>query len=300
LKIFHSIEEYRASELSRGEAGSAVTLGKFDGIHIGHQKLIRDIVSRAGASGLTSIVFAIEMKDGAILSHEERAEYLESMGVDVLLECPFSESLMKMRAPEFARTVLFGALHAVYAAVGPDFAFGHHREGNAEGLAELGAAAGCQTRILEKERFDGADVSSTRVREALRKADMELAAKLLGRPYPITGIVRHGRHIGTGIGFPTVNILPEEGKILPPDGVYASVTMLPGKIVRKGLTNVGIRPTVGGRERRAETTLFDFDSDLYGERISHALTRFIRPEKKFASLEALKEQIGKDAEAARG
>ena len=113
MKIFHSIEEYRASELSRGEAGSAVTLGKFDGIHIGHQKLIRDIVSRAGASGLTSIVFAIEMKDGAILSHEERAEYLESMGVDVLLECPFSESLMKMRAPEFARTVLFGALHAV-------------------------------------------------------------------------------------------------------------------------------------------------------------------------------------------
>ncbi len=300
MRIFHTIEEYKSSDLSGENAGSAVTLGKFDGIHTGHRKLVRNIVRYAQSHQLASVVFAIEVDQDAVLSHEERALYLESLGVDVLVECPFSREFMNLHPAEFVRTILEDTLHTRYAAVGTDFVFGHNREGNACDLQAICERYGCRTVILEKERFQGEDVSSTRVREALRKGDMELVESLLGRPYPILGTVEHGAHIGTGIGIPTVNLALDPHKILPPDGVYASITTLPDHSVRKGLTDIGTRPTVGGGARRAETTLMDFHSDLYGARISHALLRFIRPETKFSGLDELKKQIQKDRKTAWG
>ncbi len=277
-----------------------MTLGKFDGIHTGHRKLVQNIVSYAQSHHLTSVVFAIEVDRDAILSHEERALYLESLGVDVLVECPFSRQFMHLNPEAFVRTILEETLHTRYAAVGTDFVFGHNREGNASDLQAICETYGCRTLILEKERYQGEDVSSTRVREALGKGDMELAEALLGRPYPICGTVEHGAHIGTGIGIPTVNLALDAHKILPPDGVYASITTLPDHSVRRGLTDIGTRPTVGGGTRRAETTLMDFHSDLYGSWISHELLRFIRPETKFSSLDDLKNQIQKDRRAAWG
>ena len=300
MKVFHSIEEYRQSNYCTDLFRSAVTLGKFDGIHIGHTKLIRDITRYARSRGLISIVFAIETTDGFILSHEERAMYLESLDVDILIECPFTRDFMSMLPGEFARKVLAQTLRAVYVCVGPDFFFGRDRAGSAAMLLELGAVYGFHTVIMEKERVRGVDVSSTRVREAVRAGNMKLVEELLDRPYPILGTVRHGRHLGTGIGYPTVNILPEEGKILPPDGVYASVTTLPDHTLKKSVTNIGIRPTVGGKERRAETTLIHFHKDLYDKQIMHELLRFIRPERKFDSLEALGEQIAIDRKRAWG
>ena len=300
MRVFHGLEEYKGSDLSGRKEGSAVTLGKFDGIHIGHRKLVLDIVRYAQRHHLTSVVFAIEVDRDSILSHEERALYLESLGADVLIECPFSRQFMSLRPADFVRTILEDTLHTRYAAVGTDFVFGHNREGNASDLQAICEDYGCRTVILEKERFQGEDVSSTRVRDALRKGDMELTESLLGRPYPICGTVEHGAHIGTGIGIPTVNLALDPRKILPPDGVYASITTLPDHSVRKGLTDIGTRPTVGGGTRRAETTLIDFHADLYGAWISHELIRYIRPETKFSSLDDLKNQIQKDRKAAWG
>ena len=300
MRIFRNIEEYRHSELFTASKESAVTLGKFDGVHTGHVKLIREITDCAKAQGLTGIVFTIEMNDGFLLTREERASFLESLGVDVLLECPFSKEFMSLLPEEFVRTVLCDTLHVRYTAVGSDFAFGHNRVGDAGTLQALGEACGFMTRILEKERYRNEDVSSTRVRKAVVDGDMELVRALLGRPYPVMGIVRHGRHIGTSIGYPTVNLALEEGKILPPDGVYASLTKLPDSTTKKGLTNIGIRPTVGGSTRRAETTLLDFHSDLYGDLICLELLKFIRPETKFSSLEELEAQIGRDRREAWG
>lgn len=291
---YHSLEEYIDQETK-----TAVTLGKFDGVHIGHRKLIRDVTDRAQANGLAGVVFAIDMMDGSILSHEERADYLESLGVNILVECPFTKQFMNMLPEEFVRKVLIDTFHARAVSVGTDFAFGRGRAGDASLLEQLGKAYGFQTNILRKEQLDGEDVSSTRVRHALEKGDMERIKALLGRPYPITGTVAHGRHLGTGIGFPTVNVMPAKGKLLPPDGVYASVTMLSDKSERFGLTNLGMRPTVGGKTRRAETTLFGFDGDIYGERITTWLLHFIRPERKFGNLEELKAQIAADEQTAR-
>lgn len=286
--------------LRSGSGKSAVTLGKFDGIHIGHIKLIRNIVQYARQADLVSMVFSIEMNDGSILSHEERARFLETLGVDCLVEYPFSKSFMHMTPEEFVRTILSKTLHAEYAAVGTDFAFGHNREGDASTLKMLGGKYGYTTKILEKEQIRGEDVSSTRVRQALKEADLELVSELLGRPYPVFGTVKHGRRIGTGIGIPTVNLIPEEGKILPPDGVYSSITKLPDGMTRKGLTNIGTQPTVGGTTRRIETTLIDHESDLYGAAITHHLLRHIRPIKAFSGLDELKEQIRKDRKTAWG
>ena len=300
MRRFQNLEEYRQSKLFTASTGSAVTLGKFDGIHTGHVRLIREITEYANTQGLFSIVFTIEMNDGFLLTHEERASFLSYLGVDVLLECPFSKKLKNLLPEEFAKEVLSNTLHARYTAVGTDFSFGKNRVGDAGTLQSLGESFGFRTRILEKEQYAGEDVSSTRIRDAVADGNMELACALLGRPYPVMGIVRHGRHIGTSLGYPTVNLALEEGKILPPDGVYASLVSLPDGSEKKGLTNIGIRPTVGGRIRRAETTLLDFHSDLYGEQIRLELLKFIRPETKFAGLDELKAQISRDLDMAWG
>lgn len=298
MKIFHSIEEYSAFEAKAGMVPAAAALGKFDGVHIGHTKLIRLMTDHSRDHELASLVFAIEMNGKSILSHEERAEYLQSLGVDLLVECPFTEQFMRMGAEDFIRNILVKTLHASCVFVGNDFAFGHGREGTVSLLQQMEEKYAYQAVIVKKAQLYGKDVSSTRVRHALDKGDMELVADLLGRPYPVTGKVMHGHHVGTGIGIPTINVHPSEKKLLPPDGVYASVTHLPDRSRRLGITNVGIRPTVGGKTRKAETTMFDYHSDLYGETVTNDLLRFLRPEQRFSSLDELKEQIGKDREHA--
>ena len=299
MRRYGSIEEYRASDDGRAALPCAVSLGKFDGIHIGHARLIRLICEKASAGNILSMVFAIVMKDDSILSREERAYSLEALGVDVLVECPFSPDFMSMSPSSFVRNVLMDVLHARFVCVGSDFAFGYNREGNARILKDLCGQYGCETEIVQKEQLHGEDVSSTRVRLALAQGDMKLVEALMGRPYPIRGEVVHGRHLGTHIGFPTLNVYPAKGKLLPPDGVYASVTSLPDQTERYGLTNLGMRPTVGGSRRRAETTLFDYDADLYGAIITTNLLLYLRPEKKFSGLDDLKAQIREDERMAR-
>lgn len=296
MHVYYSLEEYR-NQCSQ-DRRCAVTLGKFDGLHRGHLKLIHNVLDVSSRQQLQSVVFVIELHEKGILSHKERAQMLESMGIDVLIECPFSREFMEMTPEGFVQDILCRTLHASYAAVGDDYRFGYHRAGDADALKMLGRKYGFETDIASKEMYLGEEISSTRVRDALSSGDMELAAALLGRPYRISGTVQHGRHLGSQYDMPTVNLLPPEDKILPADGVYASEVTLPDGSVRTGVTNIGFRPTVNGTHRTIETTLLHFCGDLYGSRISLSPGHFIRGEKKFDSMEKLREQIEKDKSAA--
>ena len=300
MKIYHTLNEYEEAA-GRGELpfrASAVTLGKFDGVHLGHQALLKR-VKEASGSGLSAVVFAIDVRQEGILSHRERAAFLKQAGMDVLTECPFSKEFMNLTPLEFIERILIGILHAEYIAVGTDFRFGHKRMGDAQLLASLAGKYGYRTEIVLKERYAGLEISSTRVREALLNGDMELAEHLLGRSYPIAGRVMHGNHIGTGLGMPTINLIPEENKLLPPRGVYASRTVLEDGRVIAGVTNLGYKPTVGSSMISAETNLFDFHEDLYGSMVRTGFEHFIRPETKFASLQDLAEQVEKDIRTAK-
>ena len=299
MKIYHSLEEYREDFGAAQHGRCAVTLGKFDGLHLGHRKLVEHVTRTARERGLVPAVFVIEVSGCGILTKDERAALLEEMGVDILIECPFSVQFMRMTPQEFISGILAQCLHAAYVSVGTDYRFGHERAGDVRLLQEYGPQFGFETDIVEKERYLGEEISSSRVRDAIGAGDLDLAMHMMGRWYSISGPVLHGRHLGTGIGMPTVNLAPQEGKILPPDGVYAGRTLLEDGRLVDGVTNIGFRPTVNGTHRTVETSLLDFEGDLYGQMISTSLLKRLRGETRFDSLEALKAQVDRDIIAAR-
>lgn len=275
-----------------GIENCAVTLGKFDGIHRGHRKLISGILEKK-KEGATAVVCAFTSAGKSIFTSSERRRLLEGLGVDVLLECPLDDRLRHMKAETFVREILVGDLQASYAAVGEDFRFGYERKGTPELLKTLGKKYGFDTDILSKERDGRRKISSTYIREELRKGNIQKVNELLGTPYFVEGIVAHGRGMGHRIFFPTANLIPPQEKLLPPNGVYAAVFLCEDGAV-PGVTNIGYKPTVGERFVGVETYLFDCDRDLYGCSCRVEFRKFLRPEKKFASFDELKEQISRD------
>lgn len=281
---------------------SAITLGKFDGIHKGHQKLMRKILEKKDA-GLKSVVFTFGQMPGTvflgnkgrtILTRKERQNHLERMGIDYMIECPFVEQIIQMEPERFIEEILVNQLHAKYIAVGPDFRFGHNRKGDCKLLQKLASNYGYEVEILEKECLDDKIISSTYVREKLEKGEMECVANLLGYPYYVAGTVVHGHKIGRTLGIPTTNILPDDEKMLPPNGVYLTKTVFEGQNFW-GITNIGVKPTISGKEAKGiETHLFDFDGDLYEKELIVEFYAFSRSEQKFESLESLQEQLAKD------
>lgn len=276
---------------------TAVTLGKFDGVHRGHQELIRRICAR-GQEGLESVVITIwpNPKAPALLTRGEKKELLRAFGVQWWIDCPFLPQISGMEPETFVREILVKRLRAKYIAVGDDFRFGYQRKGDWRLLEKLKTELGYELEVVEKACLDGREISSTSVKEALVNGEMERVTALLGYPYTVQGEVLHGRHIGRTLGMPTTNIIPSAGKLLPPNGVYATETILqsePGKAYR-GITNIGYKPTVGEYFRGVETYLFDFDGDLYGQEIFVKLYAYERPERKFADLEQLKAQMHRD------
>lgn len=273
---------------------TAVTLGKFDGLHRGHQKLVRSICEKK-AQGLESVVVTIwpDPKAKALLTKGEKKRLLEAMGVNWWLDCPFLPQISHMEPERFVREVLVKRLRARYIAVGSDFRFGYQRKGDCELLKKLQPELGYELDIVPKEQYESREISSTYIKEALGRGDMELVQTLLGYPYTVRGEVLHGRKIGRTLGMPTTNLIPSAGKLLPPNGVYATCTRIDGK-PHPGITNIGYKPTVGEYFRGVETYLFDFDGDLYGQIIAVQLYAFERPEQKFDGLEALKEQMHRD------
>lgn len=276
----------------------AVTLGKFDGIHRGHRKLIQTILDRKSEYGELAVVMAFVSDRQTILTSEERRILLEKMGVDVLLECPLNDQMKHMKADVFIRQILKGDLQASCVVVGEDFRFGYERKGTPQLLEKAGEKYEYDTIVVPKEMEGSRKISSTYIREELKKGNMEKVRELLGNPFFAVGTVTHGRGMGHRDFFPTANIIPPKQKLLPPNGVYVTVSHFDGTDY-PGITNIGYKPTVGEAFLGIETNLFDCDLDLYGQNCTVDFYKFIRPEQKFASFEALKAQIRKDIEAGK-
>ncbi len=269
---------------------SVVTLGKFNGLHRGHQKLIRRAL-KIGRQGYETAVCAFETPSRKLLTAEERYALLEKMGVNVLAECAMDAQLMHMTPEEFVKRVLVRQMHAAWVVVGPDFRFGYQRKGDVACLQKLGQAYGFQVEVLQKEREQDRPISSTYIREQLNEGHMETVNRLLGYEFSTTGQVVHGRGLGHTIGIPTANLIPPKEKLMPPNGVYATRSKFPHREYL-GVTNVGYKPTVGGEDfLGVETYLFDCHENLYGVSSTVSFCHFLRYERKFASLEQLKEQL---------
>ena len=302
MEYIHGTEDFKL------ERSSAVTLGKFDGVHLGHQKLISIVKEKAEEQGLLSVMFTFDriplsicpQKNQHFLStNSERRMLCENYGIDVEVEYPFTTTLMNMEPEEFVSDILINKLKAKVIVVGTDYCFGRDRSGNVEFLISNAAKYGYETIVVEKEKFQDKDISSTYVREELKLGHMETVNVLLNRPYSITGIVAKGNQLGRKLEIPTINVYPTEIKLLPPYGVYASRILIDG-VWYYGVTNLGTKPTISdGYEVSVETNVFDFDKDVYGNRVEVALYHFLRQEMKFENVEALKKQMESDASFAK-
>lgn len=285
---------------------TVVTIGKFDGRHRGHQKLLGEMVDIKKETGWKIAVFTFSEtpravvtggKQTVIYTNEERSHILEQAGVDYLIEYPFTDQVAHMQPEDFVKNILTGQMNAKAIVVGTDCGFGYKRAGNAKLLEKLAPELGFSLKVIEKEQEDHRDISSTYIREMLDQGCIEKANELLGRPYSIHGRVVRGNHIGSSIlGFPTANLLPSGEKHLPKLGVYVSTVKMEGKIYG-GITNVGRKPTVKGEYPvGVETFMFGVGQELYGKLIEVRLHHFLRPEIKFQNLDELKARIIKDKE----
>lgn len=280
----------------KNEKPSAVTLGKFDALHRGHQKLIGKIREYEDEDTV-SIVCAFDMGRQTLLTAEEKRDRLEEQ-VDYLIACPFTRELREMEAETFIREILAKRFYAAHIIVGTDFCFGYGKRGNAAMLAEYAGMYGYSLDVIEKERYAGKIISSTYVRGALAEGNVMLANTLLGYRYQLSGEVRHGKQLGRRLGFPTMNILPGKEKIMPRFGVYTCRILVDG-IWYEGIGNVGVKPTVTDDSRPlAEVFAFGYEGDAYGRCVTVEFCDFLRPEKKFASVEELKCQV--DSDIAKG
>ena len=287
---------------------TAVALGKFEGIHRGHQLLIRQVAA-AKEQGFSSMVFTFDRPPRMTLkgdegyrqiyTKEERHRILEKMDVDILVEHPFTKEFAALTPRRFIRDVLVGKAGAKLVVVGKDFRFGKKRSGSVKDLWKYQEEFGYQLIVIDKLKMDGRDVSSTRIRACLEKGDMETAGRLLGRTFSVSGSVVQGSQLGRKIQVPTINLLPAPEKLLPPRGVYIS-RILEGGMTWFGMTNVGVKPTVqDSQDLNVETYIFDYDGNLYGSDVRVELLHHTRPERKFASLEALRSQLDLDLQTGR-
>lgn len=285
---------------------SAVAIGKFDGVHIGHRELIRKIIEQKKENLLatvftfdTSAVFFFGGEEKELTTVTEKRRIFEELGVDVLIEFPLNRKTAAIEPEEFVRRYLVGQMRTAYICAGTDLSFGCGGAGNYALLEQCKDKYDYRAELIDKVKLDGETVSSTRVREAVREGRMEEAARMLGTPYSVRGIVEHGRRLGRTIGMPTANLMPEKDKLLPPYGVYYSRVITAGKTYR-GISNVGCKPTVNTTDAvGVETYLYDYDGDLYGSDITVELLFFRRPEMRFESVEQLKRQMEADIAAGR-
>ncbi|HEX4847250.1 MAG TPA: bifunctional riboflavin kinase/FAD synthetase, partial [Novosphingobium sp.] len=287
--------------------GAILALGNFDGFHRGHQAVAGEAIAWARAEGRPAIIatfdphpvryFAPDAPPFRLTTLDQRQELFEAAGADAMLVFAFDGELAGTTAEAFVTALLAGRLGAAGVVTGEDFTFGKGRGGNVRVLAELGAASGMRARAVGPVSEDGAVVSSSRIREALKGGDCGAATHLLTRPFAIRGVVEHGAKLGRTIGYPTANL--RLGTYLRPAyGIYAVTGVLPGGRVVHGAANLGIRPSFDPPIELLEPYFFDFSGDLYGQEIEVALHHYLRPEAKFDSLEALTAQMEEDCKTA--
>ncbi|MCR4903922.1 MAG: bifunctional riboflavin kinase/FAD synthetase [Butyrivibrio sp.] len=303
MEIITNLDEFNI------EGRTALALGKFDGIHRGHQKIIAELAKKR-KEGLKTVIFTFDPSPATLFSgkqipelstKEEKRRYFEKTElIDYLVEFPLTFESAAIEPDIFIKDILVDKLHVAFIAAGTDVSFGNKGKGDYKLLEEKSLEYGYETDIVDKVQYkDGRIISSTYVREAIAMGHMEKAEKLLGTPYSVSGIIQHGRSLGHTIGVPTVNIIPESGKLLPPNGVYYSYVILESKTY-KGMTNIGFKPTVSDEPQMGvETYIYDFDSDIYGKFIEVELLSYRRPEMHFESVEALTKQMQEDIAAGK-
>lgn len=303
------------SSLAKALTPTAVALGNFDGLHLGHQRVIQPVLNFACAShGYSTVVtfnphpqeFFTGQRRALLTPLNEKVEELVRLGVEQLVLLPFDRELATLSPQQFVEKILVQQLGSRQISVGEDFRFGNQRSGTATDLQAIAASFGIPVTIVGLHTCEGdacggqpERISSSSIRQALEQGDLQRAKVLLGRPYTLTGCVVKGQQLGRTIGFPTANIELPPQKFLPRQGVYAvRVFMCPTSSLL-GVMNIGSRPTVNGTHPSVEVHLLDWSGDLYGKTITVQPEKFLRPEQKFASLEALKAQIQADCAIAR-
>lgn len=289
------------------EKDSVITIGVFDGVHLGHQQLIRRLVTAAHAQNQLAIVLTFFPHPDVVLrgltgryylaSTEQRAELMGKLGVDIVVTLPFDQAFRQIRAAAFVES-LRQRLRLRSLWVGADFAMGYQREGNIAFLQARGQEQGFEVDVIEMVEADHTVISSTAIRQALQAGDVEAARAALGRAYSVTGVVAQGQQRGRTIGFPTANLAVWEDQVLPANGVYAGWATWNGQRYM-AVTNVGLRPTFNGEGVTVEAYLLDFSGDLYGQPLELSFETRLREEKKFDGIDALIAQIKADVEAGR-
>ena len=322
------------SSLNSTLTPTSVALGNFDGIHRGHQQVIKPILQESAPDALDrppsqlanlitanpicapihgySTVATFDPHPREFFSGKawklltpraEKAQFLSSMGVKQLVLLPFNQELASLSPEEFVAKILVQQLGATQVSVGYDFHFGYQRTGTAADLKAIASSSGIDVHIISLETCQGERISSTFIRQSLEQGDIDTANKLLGRPYTLTGLVVKGQQLGRTIGFPTANLQLPPDKFLPRTGVYCvkvcDASVRSPILYQPGVMNIGNRPTVDGTTLTVEVHLLDWSGDLYGKTLTVSLEKFLRPEQKFASLDALKKQIQADSEAAK-
>ena len=298
MQVICNTEDFQITEKT------AVTLGKFDGIHRGHQRLLNALLEKK-KQGLKTVVFTffvppIPGRDDVrqLTPNDEKKEFLESYGIDYLIEYPFTEKVRHTDPRAFVQNILCKKIGAAFVAAGPDFCFGYERKGNVALLEEMSHECGYEFQVFDKVSYKGEPISSSRIREAIKEGHMEEAADMLGRPFSIEGTVIHGKSLGHTIGFATMNLAWPGEKLLVPIGVYFSKVRIAGKSYA-AITNVGHRPTVEKDTTKSdlllEAHLLQYSQMVYGEKIEVRLFHYERPEVRFSGLDALKEQLKKDS-----
>jgi riboflavin kinase/FMN adenylyltransferase len=308
MQIFESFEEINI------EGKTSVALGNFDGLHVGHREIMEDAISAAKRTGMKSLCFTfsnhpfnfiLQRTDDdpdavkLICTEEEKRELVREMGFDILVNVPFDENIMKMRAHDFFSGIILDTLNAGCVSVGFNYTYGARAEGKPDDLVRECHDAGIEVNIHDAVTIGGRVVSSTLIREMISTGNMERTALYLGRPYSFSGTVAHGKRLGSRMGIPTINIPAPARQMLPPNGVYFSRIQIEDHIYNS-VSNIGVNPTVSddSKQKVIETNIFDFDEDAYGKDIIVYFDHFSRGERKFRDKEELFAQIARDCENA--
>lgn len=283
---------------------SVVTIGTFDGVHIGHQKIIKRLISTGKQYGLKSVILTffphprmVLQKDSNIKlinTIQERHDILSGLGLDYLLIKEFTHQFSRLSAEDFVKQILVDKLHAKKVIIGYDHRFGRNRNADITDMKVFGETYGFQVEEISAQDVDEVSVSSTKIRKALMEGDVTKANSYLGYRFMLSGTVSKGKGLGKQLGFPTANIkIKEDYKLIPKQGAYIVSSKIKGNEVY-GMMNIGTNPTVNGKQQTIEVHFFDFDANIYGEDIQVDLIKRIRDEKKFESVEALKHQLALD------
>lgn len=297
MKIFNSLEEINNID------DTVVALGNFDGVHKGHQQIIERTVKSAEAAGLKSAVFTFSNHTSSIIEGlppvknilygHDKARIIEEMGIDYMFNIPFTKEILTMDPDSFVKEILVDKFKIREAYCGFNYSFGYKASGTAETLMKEGLKYGFGIHVQEPYKIDDVVVSSTYIRGLIEEGKMEECAKFMGRMYAIGGEVVVGNKLGRTIGFPTSNIMIDEGMATPPNGVYITYCTYNG-VRYPSVTNVGVKPTIGSYNKNVETHIFNFDKELYGKNIQVEFIKRTRPEQKFDGVEALSKQIQSD------